>query len=112
MWSLAESELGFEKVGLVNIGWLCSDRICNDGEGKKIALFYEKFDGYKRKYSFDELRLASNTFAGFLNYLGIKDGDRICLYLDRYPNCILLSLAYLKLEQLFSHYFLLSVPNH
>lgn len=97
VWSLAERELGLEKDGLVNIGWLCSDRICNDGNGQRIALHFERYDGYKRNYSFDDLRISGNTFGGFLNYLGIKDGDRICLYLDRVPELYFAFLGILKI---------------
>lgn len=96
VWSLAEKELELKKDGLLNIGWLCSDRICNAGKGQSTALRFERYDGYKRNYSFDDLRVSGNTFGGFLNYLGIKDGDRICLYLDRIPELYFAFLGILK----------------
>ena len=37
-WSIAERELGYSKGGPLNIGWMCSDRICRMGNAGKLAL--------------------------------------------------------------------------
>ena len=38
VWSIAENELGYEADRPINIGWMCSDRICRLGLAEKLAL--------------------------------------------------------------------------
>jgi acetyl-CoA synthetase len=96
-WSLAENELEYKDGNVINIGWYCSDRICEKGKGDKIALYYEGFGGVEKKYTFDDVRLASNTIGTFLNNLGLKDKDRICLFMDRIPELYFSFLGILKI---------------
>jgi acetyl-CoA synthetase len=96
-WKLVEDELEFKPDEIVNIGWYCSDRICNEGYSDKIALYYEGFDGKERKYTFNDLRLASNKFGTFLRNKGLKEGDRICLFMDRIPELYFAFLGILKI---------------
>ena len=39
-WSLAEKELEYHDGDIINIGWYCSDRICLQGKGDRIALHF------------------------------------------------------------------------
>ncbi|MBK7732121.1 MAG: hypothetical protein IPI37_05035 [Bacteroidales bacterium] len=48
-WSLAEKELEYHDGDIINIGWYCSDRICLQGKGDRIALHFENFAGKERK---------------------------------------------------------------
>jgi acetyl-CoA synthetase len=96
-WSLAENELEYKDGNVINIGWYCSDRICEKGKGDKIALYYEGFGGVEKKYTFDDVRLASNTIGTFLDNLGLKDKDRICLFMDRIPELYFSFLGILKI---------------
>jgi acetyl-CoA synthetase len=82
---------------LLNIGWHCADRICRQGKGNKPALLWRGQGGKKKNYTFQGLRLASNTFGAFLRELGIKPGDRVCLFLDRVPELYFGFLAILKI---------------
>jgi acetyl-CoA synthetase len=96
-WSEIESELGYSDGDVINIGWYCSDRICLRGEGQKIALRYESFDGVEKKFTFNDIRLASNTVGSFLNSVGLVHGDRICLFMDRIPELNISFLGILKI---------------
>lgn len=96
-WSIAEKELGYKDGDPINIGWYCTDRICQMGKADKTALIWEGFGGNERKYSFNDVRLASNTMGSFLRDLGIKDGDRVCLFMDRLPELYFGFLAILKI---------------
>ncbi len=96
-WSLAENELGYRDGDIINIGWYCSDRICQKGEGGKIALYFEDFEGLGKKYTFNDIRLASNTIGTFLDNLGLRNEDRICLFLDRIPELYFSFLGILKI---------------
>ena len=96
-WSMAENELEYKEGDVINIGWYCSDRICEKGKGDKPALYYEGFGGVEKKYNFNDVRLASNTIGTFLSNLGLKDEDRICLFMDRIPELYFSFLGILKI---------------
>ena len=44
-WSFAPKELGYKESSPLNIGYYCTDRICQQGLGKKLALIWEGFSG-------------------------------------------------------------------
>ncbi len=96
-WSISEKELGYKKGDVINIGWYCSDRICEQGKSDKIALYHEGFTGEERKYTFNDIRLAGNTIGTFLRKLGIKEQDRVCLFMDKIPELYLSFLGVLKI---------------
>jgi acetyl-CoA synthetase len=96
-WSIAENELGYDEGDNINIGWYCSDRICLKGKGKKVALYHEDYSGNAKSYTFNDIRLAGNTIGTFLRSLGIRDEDRVCLFMDRIPELYLSFLGVLKI---------------
>jgi acetyl-CoA synthetase len=96
-WGDVEKELDHQSGGVINIGWYCSDRICLNGNGDKIALYYENFNGDERRFTFNDIRLASNTIGTFLSNLGLKNEDRICLFMDRIPELYFSFLGILKI---------------
>ncbi|HEY0787765.1 MAG TPA: AMP-binding protein, partial [Thermoanaerobaculia bacterium] len=96
-WAAVERELGWAPPDRINIGWYCSDRICRLGLARKRALLWEDFAGHARTYTFDDLRVLSNTVARFLSELGIAPGERVCLFLDRIPELYLSFLGILKM---------------
>ncbi len=96
-WSLSEKELGYRTGGVINIGWHCTDRICEMGKADKLALIWEGLGGRTKNYTFNDIRLASNTIGAFLRRLGIRDGDRVCLFMDRVPELYLGFLGILKI---------------
>ena len=96
-WSLSQNELEYRDGDVINIGWYCSDRICQKGMGEKTALYYEDFRGIEKKYTFNELRLASNTIGAYLRNLGLKNEDRICLFMERIPELYFSFLGILKI---------------
>lgn len=96
-WAQAEKELEFSNDSFINIGWYCSDRNCIKGRSNKIALFYEGFNGTEKAFTFNEVRLASNTIADFLMNLGIREKDRICILMDKIPELYFSFLGILKI---------------
>lgn len=96
-WSIAEQELDYHPGDPINIGWHCSDRICRLGKADKTALYYEGFGGIEREYTFNDLRLHTNTIGSFLRNLGLKPEDRICLFMDRIPELYFSFLGILKI---------------
>ena len=96
-WTVAENELGYEYGDPINIGWYCSDRICLKGKGNKIALIHESYSCVEKRFTFNDIRLASNTVAAYLRNLGLKNEDRICLFMDRIPELYFSFLGGLKI---------------
>ena len=96
-WNLAEKELGYRPGDPINIGWMCSDRICQLGLGNKVALLWEDYQGNKKRFTYDDLRILSNTITQFLRELGIRPGERVCLFLDRVPDLYIGFLGILKI---------------
>ncbi len=96
-WSVSEKELDYKKGGVINIGWYCTDRICELGKADKLALIWEGQAGKEKRYTFNDIRLATNTIGAFLKGLGINPGDRVCLFLDKVPELYLGFLGILKI---------------
>ncbi|MBM3405470.1 MAG: acetate--CoA ligase [Bacteroidetes bacterium] len=96
-WSIAENELGYKEGGVINIGWYCSDRICEMGKGDKKALIWEGFGGKHKTYTYNDLRLCSNTIGAYLKSLGIQPEDRVCLFMDKIPELYIGFIGVLKI---------------
>jgi acetyl-CoA synthetase len=96
-WSRVENELEYKAADIINFGWYCSDRICLKGNENKITLHYEGFGCAEKRFTINDLRLASNTIGKFLSDLGLRNGDRICLFMDRIPELYFSFLGILKM---------------
>ncbi len=96
-WSMAERELEYGANEMYNIGYYCTDRICRLGNGAKTALIWEGFDGQVKTFSYDDIRVYSNTIAQFLQHQGIEVGDRVCLFMDRIPELYIGFIGVLKM---------------
>ncbi len=96
-WKAVEQELGYREGDVINIGWYCSDRICDRGNGEKTALVWEGLGGKEKRFTYDDVRLASNTIGAYLRDLGIRKGDRVCLFMDKIPELYLGFLGILKI---------------
>ena len=57
-WKISEKELEYEPGKVINIGWYCSDRICQQGKANKTALLWEGQGVAGRQYSYNDIRLA------------------------------------------------------
>jgi acetyl-CoA synthetase len=96
-WGLAEKELGYQPGDDINIGWYCTDRICRMGKADKTAILWEGLGGVEKKYTYNDIRLRTNTIASFLKGLGVEQGERVCLFMDKIPELYIGLLAVLKL---------------
>ena len=95
-WSIAEKELDYRPGNVINIGWYCSDRICQLGKADKPGLIWEGSTGIEKRYTYNDIRLETNTIGQFLRDLGIKPEDRVCLFMDKIPELYLGFLGILK----------------
>ncbi len=96
-WQIAEKELGYTPGDRINIGWMCSDRICELGKADKPGLIWEGATGTEKRYTYNDIRLRTNTIGQFLRDLGIKPEDRVCLFMDKIPELYLGFLGILKI---------------
>jgi len=96
-WGISEAELGYKAGDNINIGYFCSDRICELGKGDKLALIWQGHAGEVKKYTFNQMRVLTNTIALYLKNLGIEAGDRVCLFLDKVPELYFGFLGILKM---------------
>ena len=96
-WGIAREVLSWSDDELLNIGAICSDRICARGHADKVALIWEGFGDRKSTYTFRDLKLHSNGFAQFLVDLGLAPGDRVCLFMDKIPSLYFSFLGVLKM---------------
>jgi acetyl-CoA synthetase len=67
------------------------------GKSAKTALIHEGMGGVERRYTYNDIRLASNTIGAFLRGLGLKSEERVCLFMDRIPELYIGFLAILKI---------------
>ncbi len=96
-WKISAGELEYGKNGMYNIAYYCSDRIVEKGFGARTALIWQSFKGEVKKFTYDDIRVYSNTIAQFLKESGIKSGDRVCIFMDRIPELYISFLAILKI---------------
>jgi len=96
-WALSEKELDYKSGDVINIGWYCSDRICEMGKAEKPALIWEGLGGREKRYTYNDVRMASNTIGAFLKNLGIQAEDRVCLFMDKIPELFIGLLGILKI---------------
>ena len=97
-WAIAEKELEYSPGDVINIAWYCSDRICKKGKGNKTALIWEgRGPEDHRRYTFNDIRLHSNTIGSFLRSIGIVAEDRVCLFMDKIPELYMGLLGILKI---------------
>jgi acetyl-CoA synthetase len=96
-WEDSEAELGYKKGDIINIGEYCTDRICRLGNGDRLALIWQGHSGEIKKYTFNRMRVLTNTIAQYLKDLGITAGERVCLFLDKVPELYFGFLGILKM---------------
>jgi acetyl-CoA synthetase len=58
---------------------------------------WEGLNENQKRFTYDEIRLASNTFGAYLRELGIGEKDRVCLFMDKIPELYIGFLGILKI---------------
>ncbi len=80
--------------GKLNASYNCVDRHVEDGYGDVTALIWEGNDPNEtRKISYAELHAQVQRAANALKALGVKKGDRVCIYLQMIPELAIAVLA-------------------
>ena len=80
--------------GITNTCYNALDFHIDNGKGDKIALIYDSpITNYKSKFTFNQLKEKVSKFAGALDNLGVKKGDRVIIYMPMIPEAVVAMLA-------------------
>jgi len=79
--------------GQLNVSENCLDRHVVAGGGDKIAYYWEGEPGDRRVITYRELLEEVGRFANALKALGVRKGDRVCIYLGMVPELPVAMLA-------------------
>ena len=93
-WDFETARIEWFKGGKLNISYNCLDRHVEAGHGDQTALIWEGNDPAEdAQVTYKELLEQVCQFANVLKKLGVKKGDRVCLYLQMVPQLPVAMLA-------------------
>ena len=75
--------------GKLNASYNCLDRHVNSGRKNKAAIIWEGEPGDERVLTYRDMWREVNKFANVLKKLGVKKGDRVCLYMGMVPELVI-----------------------
>jgi len=79
--------------GKLNASYNCLDRHVIEGRGDRVAFIFEGEPGDSRTYTYAQLLVEVKKTANALIELGVKDGDRIAIYMPMIPEAAIAMLA-------------------
>ncbi|MFN8010779.1 MAG: acetate--CoA ligase [Holophagaceae bacterium] len=79
--------------GRLNATVNCVDRHVHSDRRNKAALIWVGEDGEERTYTYNRLYREMNRFANVLKRMGVKEGDRVVLYMPLVPEGVITMLA-------------------
>jgi acetyl-CoA synthetase len=79
--------------GKINASVNALDRHVNEGRGDRVAFFFEGEPGDTRTITYSQLLTEVKKTANALIELGIKDGDRVAIYMPMIPEAAIAMLA-------------------
>ncbi len=77
------TEIKFKNIEKFNFGFDVVDEISRT-KPEKLAMLHVSKDGTERRFTFTDIKKASNQCANYFKSLGIKKGDRVMLVLKRH----------------------------
>jgi len=83
--------------GKLNVVDQCLDRHVSEGRGDRTAFVWEGDCGAVKKFSYAQLQEQVNRLAAALVSLGLRQGDRVGLYLPMIPEMVVSFFACLKI---------------
>ncbi|MBO0739811.1 MAG: propionyl-CoA synthetase [Hyphomicrobiaceae bacterium] len=92
--------------GECNTAWNCLDRHVERGRARQKALIYDSpVTKTTRAYSYAELRDEVATLGGVLQDLGVRQGDRVVIYMPMIPEAVMAMLACARIGAIHSVVF-------
>src|SRR5579862_3779399 len=83
--------------GKINASYACIDHHVQSGLHNKVAIYWEDENGNTRTYTYLQLYVLVNQYAGALKRLGVKKGDIVVIYLPMIPEAVAMMLALARL---------------
>src|SRR5947209_9681281 len=74
--------------GMLNLTWNCVDRHLLTDRRDRDAVRFEAEDGSSRALTYGELAVEVSRLADGLDYLGVRQGDRVALVLPMTPEVV------------------------
>lgn len=106
---LSQTEKGFYRWfadGEINMSYCCLDHHIELGRGEQTALIYDSpVSGVQQKFTYNELKRATEKFAGGLQSLGIGVGDTVVIYMPMIPQAVIAMLACARIGTIHSVVF-------
>ncbi|TCP54721.1 acetyl-CoA synthetase [Tumebacillus sp. BK434] len=95
-WKEVEKEFSWSTTGNVNAAYEAIDRHVESGRGDDIALYYS--DPVRdESYTFAQMKALSNKFGNVLKKYGVKQGDRVFIFMPRSPELYAALLGAVKI---------------
>ena len=91
--------------GKLNVAYNCLDRHVIDGRGDRVAFHWEGEPGDTRTVTYAELTAEVKRAANMLADLGVRQGDRVAIYLPVIPEAVIAMLAIARLGAVHSVVF-------
>ena len=91
--------------GELNVTYNCLDRHVENGLGSRVALYFEGEPGDTKVYTYAALTEAVKRAANVLTDLGVRQGDRVAIYLPLIPEAIISMLAVARIGAIHSVVF-------
>ena len=93
-WDFHKADIKWFLNGKLNVSYNCLDRHVNAGAGAQTALIWQgNNQDESKKFSYAELLDQVCQFANALTALGVKKGDRVCIYMQMIPELPVAMLA-------------------
>jgi acetyl-CoA synthetase len=103
-WSDAPFAKWFDD-GQLNVAYNCLDRHVENGLGNRVALYFEGEPGDSKTYTYAQLTEAVKRAANVLTDLGVRQGDRVAIYLPMIPEAVISMLAVARIGAIHSVVF-------
>lgn len=92
-WDYSKAEIAWFKGAKVNVAYNCLDRHL-ETRGDQTAIIWESDDPNEdKKMTYRELHAEVCKFSNALKGLGVKKGDRVCIYMPMVPEAAVAMLA-------------------
>jgi len=91
--------------GTLNVAYNCLDRHVLAGNGDRVALHWEGEPGDSRSITYAELTEEVKRAANVLTGLGVRQGDRVAVYLPMIPEAVVAMLAIARIGAVHSVIF-------
>ena len=111
-WNFNKADTKWFEGAKLNACYNCVDRHVKEGHGSKTALIWEGNNpDESKKYTYDDLLKEVKLTASALKNLGVKKGDRVCIYMQMIPELAVAVLACARIGAIHSVVFGAFAPD-